>query len=104
MKTKLFALAVATAAMGMFAWTGCDDHDDADHGHGSSFPSCEAIINACHEVDRGEPGTIHDCHETAHDLSATEAACAAVKDNCVATCAAAKLDAGADGGETHAGH
>ena len=61
----------------------------------SPFPSCQAILHACHPLDVGE-GAIHDCHETAHD-DGTEAKCAAAKDHCLEVCVS---DAGApaDGG------
>lgn len=35
------------------------------------FPSCQAIIDACHPADIGE-GPAHDCHEVAHDDGAEE--------------------------------
>lgn len=66
-------------------------------GHGSEFPSCAAISEACHPLDDGNPSPAHTCHELAHD-AASEAACAAEKDACLATCVA---DAGSDGGHDH---
>jgi hypothetical protein len=56
--------------------------------HLSPYPSCQAIIDACHPYDVGE-GPIHDCHDLASN--GPEAACAPKKDECVATC---KPDAG----------
>lgn len=101
-KTNLCVLAAVVLGVGV--WTGCSDddhdHDDAS-GHNANAPaSCKAISDACHHVDTGEEGPIHTCHEQAHDTSATEQSCAAVKDNCVATCTAAAADAG----EQHDGH
>lgn len=59
-------------------------------------PSCQEIVDACHEVDLGY-GPLHECHETAHDVSTAEA-CEPIRDECVALCdAAASADADADG-------
>jgi hypothetical protein len=69
---------------------GCGD-DDAP----ATKPTCDEIVEACHEVDPGT-GPIHDCHENAEAESATEAICAAASTNCLAICAAAAADAGAD--------
>lgn len=74
------------------------DHEDGDHshdtnGHTSPYASCQAIIDACHPKDTGE-GAAHDCHDRAHAPTASEAACAAEKTTCTATCSAAP-DAGA---------
>lgn len=120
--TKLFAVTAAfflgaAAAAGM----GCSDdhdHDDnahADGGHTSEYPVCKAIIDVCHEVDMGDPGQIHDCHEIAHNAAAlkSDAKCVESRDVCVAICSAAHGDAGAAdgdagapdaGGENHDGH
>jgi hypothetical protein len=48
-------------------------------------PSCQAIADACHELDTG-PGEIRDCHESSE--SSTEEQCAATKDDCLAKCVA----------------
>lgn len=61
--------------------------------HTSPYPSCQAILSACHELDTGE-GPIHDCHEVAHDAT-SEADCAPRKAECLATCVEPS-DAGAD--------
>jgi len=104
-KTKALAVAIATMAAATFAWTGCDSHEEGGHtggdaGHVTAFPICTEITHACHEVDTGDPGPIHDCHETAHGAKA-ESECSAVKDDCIQICEAAKADAGltGDGGE-----
>ena len=63
----------------------CDSEDD------SRPVECEAIVEACHAVDRG-PGAIHDCHENA-ETTWTKDQCVANRTSCFAACAAA-----ADGG------
>ena len=72
----------------------CGDEEPANHGSGELSADCEAIMHTCHLVDFGNPGEIHDCHELAHHNNA--AACSALRDACIATCAAAS-DAGSDG-------
>ncbi|MDF2693427.1 MAG: hypothetical protein K0S65_1810 [Labilithrix sp.] len=109
-RAKLLALVMATTAAATFVGTGCDDHDDDDHshagdagGHTSPYPSCNAITQACHEVDVGE-GPIHDCHDQAHGAK-SDSDCAPIKDQCLQICAEAKADGGAtehegqDGGD-----
>ena len=81
-----------------------DGHDDGDghhssssgaSGHTSEFPSCQAIIDACHPADVGE-GPAHDCHEIAHD-NGTEDKGAAKKQECIVTCQTVTgADAGTD--------
>ncbi|MBX3209423.1 MAG: hypothetical protein KF764_30600 [Labilithrix sp.] len=100
-KAKLMAMAMATAATAALAWTGCDSHEEGGHGsadggggHTSPYPSCNEVVEACHEVDTGE-GEIHDCHDTAHGAKA-DSDCAGTKARCLEICAAAKADAGAD--------
>jgi hypothetical protein len=65
----------------------------------TSFPSCEAIAVACHNLDlETDGGTARDCHVLGH-TSKTEAACAAKKDECLAFCSGdggADADAGGD--------
>jgi hypothetical protein len=102
-----FKLLLTASAVGLFALVyGCsrDDKSSSSSSSGetengeptSPFPSCQAILHACHPLDVGE-GDIHDCHETAHD-NATEAKCAAAKDNCLKICVP---DAGASGDAGH---
>lgn len=67
------------------------DHDDGET-HTSSYPSCSAILEACHPLDEGT-GPIHDCHDLSHD--GTEETCAPRKAECLAVCVP-KVDAGAD--------
>jgi hypothetical protein len=74
--------------------TACSEHKhDEAHGHSSKYPSCDAIIKACHPLDVGD-GPIHDCHDFAHAESATEEACAARKADCLRICVPS--DAGTD--------
>jgi hypothetical protein len=74
--------------------------DDDGHGH-TGAESCQAIIDACHDVDPGS-GEIHDCHNTAHDEGTAEA-CDPIKERCVMLCHEL---ANADGGhgDHDAGH
>lgn len=101
----------AFALIAMLALAGCgDDHNedgghDEDSGHdeyGSFSDDCQAIIDACHYVEPGEPGEIHTCHiVNAHENN--EEFCTSDRDRCVALCEAAAADAGDDDGG-HAGH
>ncbi len=90
---KLFAYFAFSAVLFLSAPACSDSHShDVDGGpHTSSFASCQAILDACHEFDTGE-GPVHDCHEIAHDATSEET-CAPKKTACLATCAAA-ADAG----------
>ena len=91
---KPFAYLAISAAILVCAPACSDSHShDVDSGtHTSSFASCQAILDACHEFDTGE-GPVHDCHEIAHDATSEET-CAPKKTACLATCAAAAADAG----------
>lgn len=101
MKKILFAAAAMLAVVTVIACD--DDHDhDARDPHQDTFPSCEAIIDACHYVDVGE-GEIHACHDLAHD-STSEEACAARKDECLALCASDAGGAADAGASTDASH
>jgi hypothetical protein len=96
MKKKILGTAFAAVLVAV-AW-GCSSDDDHDHSssssggaeHTSPYPSCQAILDACHPLDVGE-GPIHDCHELAHETG-TEQTCAAKKAECLTTCS--KPDAG----------
>ncbi|MBX3233617.1 MAG: hypothetical protein KIT84_11485 [Labilithrix sp.] len=100
MNRKIFGTAILAVFVAA-AW-GCSDDDDHDHsssssgGHTSEFPSCQAIITACHPLDNG-PGPAHDCHEVGHD-NPTEEKCAAKKAECLATCTAPGTSDAGDGG------
>jgi hypothetical protein len=67
----------------------------------SKYPSCQAIIDKCHELDVGDPGAIHDCHELAHDAP-DDATCAAKKDECTKACVPA-ADGGSDAADASGG-
>jgi hypothetical protein len=94
MKKKIFGAALAAVLVAV-AW-GCSSDDDqkpsssSGGDHTSPYPSCQAILDACHPLDVGE-GPIHDCHELAHE-EGTEQTCAAKKAECLTTCS--KPDAG----------
>lgn len=87
--------AVSAAAALLVALAAC-----SDHAHdGTSFPTCLAIVDACHPVDPGT-GEIHECHEAA-ESAASDDACAARKDACLALCKAAP-PVGSDAGDAAA--
>lgn len=75
---------------------GSDDEEEPQHQQPAE---CEAISDACHVVDTGQPGPIHDCHETAHNGTAEQ--CQAIAASCIPLCEAAAADAGLDGGGGH---
>jgi len=89
------------------AWLyACSDHTDGDDhshdiptdeagGHTSPYPSCNAIVMACHKYDVGE-GPIHDCHEVGHAATSDEP-CVAQKAACLALCVD-EAGAGSDAG------
>lgn len=72
------------------ALSGCPSSPGSDAGGypdgPTTFPDCDAIVEACHEVDPGT-GPIHDCHETAHDAASNEP-CAPIRATCVMMCEA----------------
>lgn len=76
------------------ALTGCPTDEHHDDTGVLTFPDCEAIVEACHDVDDGSPGMAHDCHETAHDADSNDD-CAPTRAACVAACQAI------DGGMGH---
>jgi hypothetical protein len=99
MNYRLFAvLAFAAAAVTSMVAVGCKDAHSDDHGstssggHTSPYPSCNEILEACHEVDVGA-GPVHDCHDQAHEAT-SDAPCVPVKANCLKICGDAKADAG----------
>lgn len=99
MITKIFATTFIAALA--VAW-GCSsdpsDHHGSSSGEPSPFPSCQAILDACHPADTGE-GPANACHELVHD-DGTEEKCAPKKVECEATCRAILADAGTtDGGD-----
>lgn len=88
--TSRRALRVAvTAVLGLWlaAFVACtigDDPAPTSHAHP---PDCQAIINACHPKEEGNPGPINDCHEIGHGTE--YARCTSEKARCVALCNAA---------------
>lgn len=48
--------------------------------------ACEAVVEACHDLDTGE-GMIHTCHESAEEDSSAEE-CAAMTSVCLSACSA----------------
>ena len=99
----LFALCLSIAACGPATSSEDAGRDAFSASSDDAFvelrPSCETIIGRCHDVDPGS-GPIHDCHETAHD-GPSEAACAAILDECVMLCSA--VDAGVPHSDDDAG-
>jgi hypothetical protein len=52
-----------------------------------TFADCEAIVDACHDVDDGSGGMPTICHDTAHDADSDDD-CAPLRVECVAACTA----------------
>lgn len=86
----------------VLALSGCPTNNDGGDTGPVTFADCEAIIEACHEVDPGT-GPAHDCHEAAHD-AVSNADCAPLRASCVATCAAIDGGVPADAGAVDAPH
>lgn len=64
----------------------CGDDED-EHEHGAELtPECQAIVDACHDVDDGT-GRISECHEMAHEDDSAQ--CATDQEECVGLCEAA---------------
>lgn len=84
---KLLLRGTSAVLLAICLLAACGDSED----HGTGAESCQAIVDACHDVDPGT-GPITDCHDTAHDVG-TAAACDPIQANCVALCRAA-ADAG----------
>lgn len=97
MNKTILAFASVAALTLLFACHDDDDHSHSDTtAHTSEFPSCQAIVDACHPLDVGA-GPIHDCHDVGHDAT-SDAPCAAKKAECLKTCVA--TDAGASDAAT----
>ncbi len=95
------AIAAITLAFGCSSKTNPTPAADAGEGHTSPYPTCQLILDKCHELDVGE-GDIHECHETAHDAT-SDAPCQAAKAKCDTVCVE-KPDGGSDSGGGDAGH
>jgi hypothetical protein len=100
---RTISMSILLAAALALATPGCKSDEDSNpypHGHTSPYPTCDAIIKACHTVDLGE-GKPSECHGLGHDATKDED-CQPKKDECLKACAEAAeaglpgQDAGAD--------
>ena len=85
----LFALVLLAGPL-----AGCPTDPPAGDTGPLTFADCEAIVEACHDVDNGSGGMATTCHDTAHDAT-SNADCAPLRASCVAACQAI------DGGVVH---
>ena len=92
MKIAITTFVITATLVGFVACKSDDDHDHDHTDHSSPYPTCDAIIEACHPVDKGE-GKISECHTNAHEAT-NDATCAPLKDECIRVCEAAASDAG----------
>jgi hypothetical protein len=60
--------------------------------HHSAFPDCEAVIEACHDVEDASPEAL-ECHNVAHEAASNDD-CAPTRVECVALCEALLTDGG----------
>jgi hypothetical protein len=93
---------VCAAVIGLCVLSGCGDdhsHDEGDGHHDDYTEACQAIIDACHDIDDGTDPDIAECHaEWAHEND--DAMCVSEGERCIGLCEAAAGDAGShDGGE-----
>lgn len=95
---------VCAAMLGLGLLVGCgDDHshdeDEDGHDHGEYTEACQAIIDACHDIDDATDPDIVECHtDIAHENH--DAMCVSEGERCIALCEAAAADAGhGDGGD-----
>lgn len=86
MNRSVIVLGVALAG---FTACSSEEHKESsvlgDASPRSPYPDCNAIAEACHPVDMGDPGEIHDCHEEAHGAK-SNADCTPIKARCVEIC------------------
>jgi hypothetical protein len=107
------SLVLAMSALGIAACSDDDTKPPVEQEHEHEYcdlpPVCQEILVACHAKDLGDPGEVHECHETAHDVG-TEAGCEAVHDECIELCDDTPLPPGTppyvpehcgDGGHDH---
>lgn len=66
----------------LLSLSGCGD-DDEGSPHDNLSPDCQAIVDACHEVDLGS-GPAHDCHAAGEANSA--GVCTERLPNCLSVC------------------
>jgi hypothetical protein len=83
---------------GLLFLVGCGDSGGGD-GHASKYPSCDMIVEACHQYDDGSGSPASVCHDTAHD-SESDQTCAVVLEECLETCVEA-ADGGDDAGDAN---
>lgn len=79
MRTTFFGLGCGVL---LLALGGCGDDDDHS-GHGNLAPDCQAIVDVCHEADRGS-GEAHDCHVLAEENDAS--LCTEHRASCTSVC------------------
>jgi hypothetical protein len=88
--SSLLAFALAFASLAACSTDKPGAPAPADHKTFCNLPKpCQEIAQACHAKDDGTPGTVHECHETGHDVGTLEA-CSKVHDSCMKACAEAK--------------
>lgn len=96
MKFFAFTLIAVGSALALGA---CGSDDEEEHSEHVVPAECKPITEACHGVDHGTAGELHECHEGSHsEWTADE--CTANAANCIALCEAAA----SDGGGGTAGH
>ena len=107
----LFVAALAGVSIAVVACS--DEHSDDDdghnmHSHGNAPAECQAIIDACHEKDTGDPGPVNDCHAIGHALKKDDCIAAAMGDfggsTCPQVCHDAPMPDGGGHAGTHGGH
>jgi|GEM_PF-2881271 len=86
--TRLLPFLLVTLAL-----AGCPSDENGDDAGYLTFPDCEAIVDACHDVDDGT-GRASECHDISHDADSNDD-CAPVRAECVSVCQAI------DGGMAH---
>lgn len=83
--TRFTLLASLALLTGLLA--GCPTDPPAGDTGPLTYADCEAIVEACHDVDDGSGGMPTTCHDTAHDAT-SNADCAPLRASCVAACQA----------------
>jgi hypothetical protein len=87
-------LAFIASTLIALALAGCPTETPAGDTGPLTFADCDAIIEACHDVDDDSGGMASTCHDTAHDADSNDD-CAPLRVECVAACQAI------DGGVHH---
>ncbi|MBK7585786.1 MAG: hypothetical protein IPI67_37065 [Myxococcales bacterium] len=91
---KAWQLACVSLSSVLALWA-CSSDEAAAHSH-QTPDECVPIIEACHLIDDGTAGPVHDCHENAHEVWSA-AQCTANGAQCIALCEAATPDGGTGG-------